>query len=162
MQNSILSPAHDLGRYYEKVAAQIQSLVQPLSDDDVWHKPYPYGNSIGHLLLHMTGNLNYYIGAQIGGTGYVRNRELEFTDTSRRPKAVVLQEFSQAIAMVKSTLGRQSDQDWGAHYTAKGMEDAENRFTIFLRCAAHLQHHTAQIVYLTKEIARQRGESKDI
>jgi hypothetical protein len=162
MQNSLLSPAHDLGRYYEKAAAQIQALVQPLSDDDFWRQPYPYGNSTGHLLLHLTGNLNYYIGAEIGSTGYVRNRDLEFSDASRRPKAVVLQEFSQAIAMVKGTLARQSDQDWGAHYTARGMEDAENRFTAFLRCAAHLQHHAAQIVYLTKEIARQREESKNI
>ncbi|MBZ5523594.1 MAG: DUF1572 domain-containing protein [Acidobacteriia bacterium] len=156
MKNAPLNPAHDLARYYEKVAAQIHTLVQPLSDDDIWQRPYPYGNSIGHLLLHLTGNLNYYIGAQIAATGYVRNRDLEFIDASRRPKATVLQDFTRAIAMVKGTLVRQSGEDWGAFYTAKGMEDAENRFTVFLRCAAHLQHHAAQMIYLTKEIARQK------
>jgi uncharacterized damage-inducible protein DinB len=159
MPNSV-NLAHDLARYYEKAAAQIHALVQPLTDDDIWKKPYPYGNSIGHLLLHLNGNLNFYIGAQIAGTGYLRNRDLEFTDSSRRPKAAVLQEFGQTITMVKTTLARQSDADWGALYTAKGMEDAETRFTAFLRCAAHLQHHAAQMIYLAREIARRQEEKK--
>ena len=148
-------PGREFTRYYDKVAEQIHCLVQPLSDDDLWKHPYPYGNSIGHLLLHLTGNLNYYIGAQIAASGYVRNRDLEFTDATRQPKASVLADFDQAMAMVKTTLARQAPTGWSAPYTAKGMEDAENRFTAFLRCAAHLQHHAAQIIYLTKEIARQ-------
>jgi len=46
--------------------------VDPLSNEQFWRKPYPYGNSVGHLVLHMTGNLNYYIGARVAGTGYLR------------------------------------------------------------------------------------------
>jgi len=42
-------------------------VVDPLSNEQFWPKPYPYGNSIGHLVLHLTGNLNYYIGARVGG-----------------------------------------------------------------------------------------------
>jgi hypothetical protein len=149
--------SRDFSRYYDRVAEQIRALVLPLSEDDIWKRPYPYGNSAGHLLLHLTGNLNYYIGAQIAGTGYVRNRDLEFTDAGHKPKASVLKDFDQAIALVKTTLAQQSDADWNRPYTAKGMEDAEDRFTVFLRCAAHLQHHAAQIIYLTKEIGRQNG-----
>ena len=44
------------------------------------------GNSIGHLILHLTGNLNHYIGSLVAGTGYERRREQEFTDPARIPR----------------------------------------------------------------------------
>jgi len=143
----------DFTRYYEEARDKLHTLLEPLSDDQVWARPYPYGNSIGHLLLHLTGNLSYYIGAEIGQTGYVRNRPLEFTDTARHPKALLLERFDAAIAAVTAALQKQKEQGWAAPYTAKGMEDAGDRFTAFLRCAGHIAHHTGQIMYLCKQIA---------
>ena len=148
--------ARDLSRYYQDRAEAIHKLVAPLSTDQLWTKPYPYGNSIGHLMLHLTGNLSYYIGKEIAGTGYVRNRPLEFSDETRHPKETVLKKFDEAVAMVIATLHQQSDADWSAHYTAKGMEHAGTRFYIFVNCAAHLGHHTGQIMYLCKELERQK------
>lgn len=147
--------AADLSRYYQERADKIVELVEPLSVEQIWARPYPYGNSIGHLLLHLTGNLNYYIGTEIAGTGYVRNRPLEFSDPGRHPREVLLKNFTDAIAMVRQTLQTQSDQDWSLPYTAKGMEQAGNRFYVFLNCAAHLSHHTGQIIYLCKALAGQ-------
>ncbi|MGC2698535.1 MAG: DinB family protein [Candidatus Angelobacter sp.] len=144
--------ARDFTLYYQQAAKKIHELIEPLSDQQIWARPYPYGNSVGHLLLHLTGNLNYYIGAEIGGTGYVRNRPLEFSDMSRHPKEFLLQNFDAAIAMVAAALQKQSEQDWPAPYTARGMEDSGDRFTAFLRCAAHISHHTGQIIYLCKEL----------
>ena len=141
--------------HYQRIIERIHGLVDPLTDDQIWSRPYPYGNSIGHLLLHLTGNLSYYIGAQIGATGYVRDRPLEFTDDSRLPKATLLGNFDGAVATMTAALEKQSDADWAAPYTAKGMEDVGNRFTAFLRCAEHLSHHTGQIIYLSKELERQ-------
>ncbi len=145
--------ARDLVRYYQEARQKIHGLLEPLSDEQIWARPYPYGNSIGNLLLHLIGNLSYYIGAEIGGTGYVRNRPLEFNDPARYPKLLVLQSFDAAIAVVVATLQQQTEADWGSAYTAKGMEDAGDRFTAFLRCAGHLHHHTGQIMYLSKQLA---------
>src|SRR6185437_5079341 len=91
---------HDFERFYREAAQKIRALVEPLTDEQLWTRPYPYGNSIGHLLLHLTGNLSYYIAGEIGGSGYVRNRPLEFTDTSHAPKAVLLKMFEGTIEMV--------------------------------------------------------------
>jgi uncharacterized damage-inducible protein DinB len=146
--------ARDFARYYQEAAQKVRALVEPLSDEQIWARPYPYGNSIGHLLLHLTGNLSYYIGAEIAGTGYVRNRPLEFTDTSRHPKGYLLKHFDAAMATVTAALQKQAEQDWPAAYSAKGLEDAGDRFTVFLRCAAHISHHTGQIIYLCKESER--------
>src|SRR6185295_8531642 len=91
--------------------------VAPITEDQLWRKPHPYGNSVGHLLLHVTGNLNYYIGAEIAGTGYVRDRDREFNDPAHPPKAEVLAAFDAAFAMVRDTIGRQATADWSAPYS---------------------------------------------
>jgi uncharacterized damage-inducible protein DinB len=144
--------ARDFVRYYQRVAEQIQKLVEPLTDEQFWRRPYAYGNSAGHLLLHLTGNLNCYIGAGIARSGYVRDRAREFNDPSRAPKVEVIKSFQAAIAMVVATLETQSASAWPSAFTAQGMEDAGDRFTVFLRCAAHLSHHAGQIIYLCKEM----------
>ena len=68
----------------------VRELAGPLSDGEFWGKPVDPGNSVGHLVLHLTGNLNYFVGAQLGGTGYVRDREREFTETQLPSKAEAL------------------------------------------------------------------------
>jgi hypothetical protein len=69
---------------------------------------------------------------------------------------VLLKMFDGTITMVAAVLQKQSEQDWSAAYTAKGFEDCGDRFTAILRCAAHISHHTGQIIYLCKELERQR------
>jgi uncharacterized damage-inducible protein DinB len=142
-----------LTRHYERVRIRIHALVAPLSTDQLWTRPYPYGNSVGHLLLHLTGNLSYYIGTQIAGTGYVRDRPLEFADTSKRDKADVLGDFDRAMAMVVATLAKQREADWSAPYTGVGSEDVKDRLSMFVRCAAHADHHAGQMIYLCKQLS---------
>lgn len=133
------------------IQAEIHELADPLSTKQLWQRPYPYGNSIGNLLLHMTGNLNYYIGAQIAGTGYVRHRDHEFSD-SGKPKDVLLRDFDQAIEIVVAAITKQSANDWSAAYAAEREPESKDRFTLFLRCAGHAYHHVGQIIYLQREL----------
>ena len=147
--------ANDLARFYRDKAAAIFALLAPLSDEQLWIRPYPYGNTIGHLLLHLTGNLNFYIGTEIAGTGYVRDRPREFNDPTHYSKDHLLRHFDQAIATVDAALRAQSAADWSAAYSAKGLEQAGDRFFVFLTCASHIGHHTGQIIYLCRELERQ-------
>ncbi len=64
--------ALEFAGHFEDVAAKLHKWVDPLSSEQFWRNPYAYGNSAGHLVLHLTGSLSYYIGAQIAGSGYVR------------------------------------------------------------------------------------------
>ena len=142
-----------LSQHYERVRTRIHAQVVPLSTDQLWTRPYPYGNSVGHLLLHLTGNLSYYIGTQIAGTGYVRDRPLEFADASKREKDDVLRAFDAAVDMVRATLATQKDADWSAPYSGVGSEDVKDRLSMFVRCAAHADHHGGQIIYLCKQLS---------
>jgi uncharacterized damage-inducible protein DinB len=143
-----------LAAYYEEVRDKIHEWVAPLSTEQLWRKPYPYGNSVGHLLLHLTGNLNHYIGARIAGTGYVRNRPLEFTDASKLPKEQVLANFDRAIDMVAATIRKQSSDDLTMPYSDPTEPRSNTHFAVFLRMAAHAYHHVGQIIYLAKELTK--------
>jgi uncharacterized damage-inducible protein DinB len=138
---------------YEANAASIHKLADQLSEDQFWKKPFPYGNSFGHLVLHLTGNLNYYIGAEIAKTGYVRDRPKEFNDPNPPSKEEALKRFDEAVAMVVRTLKAQRTEDWSAAYSGTG-SDAKRRLDILLHSAAHMQHHIGQMVYLNEEWKR--------
>ena len=99
-------------------------------------------------MLHLTGNLNYYVGAQIAGTGYVRDRPREFAEAAPPAKDEVLKKFDEAIELVLRTIRSQSEQDWSKAYTATGVE-ARDRFDMLLQCATHLHHHIGQMMYLS-------------
>jgi len=146
--------AAGLAAYYQYVAQHLHKWADPLSNEQFWRKPYPYGNSVGHLVLHLTGNLNYYIGARVAETGYLRDRNREFTDQQPPAKEEALRAFDRAIAMVVATIRKQKTEDWGKAYTAEREPEAADRFQIFVRCAGHAYHHVGQIVYLSHELAR--------
>jgi hypothetical protein len=98
--------------------------------------------------------LNYYVGAQIAGTGYVRDRNREFTETEKIPKAQVLADFDRAMAMVVSTIRAQSPEDWSAPYTSVDAAAGKDRFTVLMRMSAHAYHHVGQMIYLCKELSK--------
>ncbi len=149
--------AAELAAYYQKTAAELHKWVAPLSQEQFWRNPYGYGNSVGHLVLHLTGNLSYYIGARVAETGYVRDRDREFTETQLQPKEQVLQTFDRTMEMVVSTIRKQTTEDWMAAYSAERERESKNRFAIFLRCAGHAYHHVGQIIFLSKELTREAG-----
>src|ERR1700730_17579747 len=97
-----------LNARYAQNADRVRELAAPPATPQFWQKPYPYGNSVGHLVLHLTGNLNYYIGAQIAQTGYVRDRPREFNDPNPPSKDEALKRFDDAVNMVLKTIRAQS------------------------------------------------------
>jgi uncharacterized damage-inducible protein DinB len=146
--------AKDLVSYYEMIRAQTHRWVDPLNDEQLWRNPFEHGNSAGHLLLHMTGNLNYYIGARVADTDYVRDRDREFTEPQPKSKTEVLAAFDRVIDLVIETIGKQSAGDWLKPYSAMREEECKERFAIFLRCAGHAYHHVGQLIHISRELAK--------
>jgi uncharacterized damage-inducible protein DinB len=147
----------DFASYYEYIAEHVHKWADPLTQEQFWHNPFSYGNSVGHIILHMTGNLNYYIGARVAESGYIRNRDREFTETERPDKAIVMSAFDKTIALVVATIQKQRPEDWLAAYSAEREPEAEERFMIFLRCAGHAYHHVGQLIFLSKELTSASG-----
>jgi len=130
--------------------------VRALPKNKIYFKPFIYGNSMGHLLLHLTGNLNHYIGAGIAGTGYVRNRPLEFADPNPPPPEEALTRFRTAIEMVVKTLEGQTDEDFAK--PIRENQPIETRFGMFLVCVAHLNNHIGQMAWLVQALGYSTNE----
>ena len=146
--------AKDFADYYVMVRDQVHHWVDPLTQEQIWKQPFAHGNTVGHLLLHMTGNLNYYIGARVAGTDYVRDRDREFTEPEHRPKTEMLAAFDRVISLVIETIEKQSGEDWVKPYSAVRESESKEQFAIFLRCAGHAYHHVGQLIYLSRELTK--------
>ena len=116
--------SEDLTSSFRDSSQRVHELSKDLTDEQFWTRPYSYGNSFGHLTLHLIGNLNHFIGAQIANTGYVRNRDREFSDTNPPGKAEVLAKLDQTLEMVVSAIQAQTDEDWSLETDAVASADA--------------------------------------
>jgi hypothetical protein len=131
----------------EGLHKQLVELVEPLTEEQFWKKPTDPGNSAGHLVLHLTGNLSHFIGAKLGNTGYVRDREREFTEPNPPSKAQALARLADTIAMCRRVVeGLTPEQLAGPH--------PEARFPTVIQClvtvTAHFALHRGQISYITR------------
>jgi hypothetical protein len=123
-------------------------------DDLLWVAPGGVTNSAGNLALHVAGNLRHFVGAVLGNTGYVRNRDAEFT-TRGLDRAAVLRELDAAVADVVSTLGTFDPARMNQPYPLPvgGITVGTRRFLIHL--ATHLAWHLGQAGYLRRILTGQ-------
>src|SRR5437867_4262029 len=120
----------------EQLRDGVREVAAPLSEQQLWAKPVEPGNSIGHLILHLTGNLNHFVGAQLGGSGYVRDRDREFTEGNPPPKATLLANLDAAIATFRRVVEGLSAEQLAAPHP-------EKRFGMVLTTLVHLLAHFA-------------------
>jgi len=146
----------ELVRYYRHLASRVERAVRSLPPEKVWTKPFDYGNSVGHLVLHLTGNLNHYIGSGIAGTGYVRDPPPGFTEARRDEPAVILERFKDAVELVIRTIQSLDAPGLSAPVTQE--QPIETQFGMLLVCAAHLNNHIGQMSYLVRSLGHSTEE----
>jgi uncharacterized damage-inducible protein DinB len=143
--------ADELVRYLEHLTGRVERAVRSVPREKVYFKPFPYGNSIGHLFLHITGNLNHYIGAGIAKTGYVRDRPKEFNDSNPPSPDDALARFRDAVAMVAKTIHSLDEAGWQAP-NEKQEHPISTHFGLILVCVSHINNHIGQMAYLVKQL----------
>ena len=120
--------------------------IAAFPDDHGPWEPHPgVTNTAGTLALHCAGNLQHFIGAKLGGTGYVRKRDEEF---SRRnvPQAELLAELDRAIAAVQTLAGK-TDEDLPAVFPDPFGGKAVNTDAMLVHLAVHIGYHLGQADY---------------
>jgi uncharacterized damage-inducible protein DinB len=112
----------------------------------LWQRMPGITNTAGTLVLHLTGNLQHYLGARLGGTGYVRDRPAEF---ARRdvPRAELLREIDAARSAVRAGLADLSEAQLAADYpeTIAGAKVATGEYLVHL--TTHFAYHLGQLDY---------------
>ncbi|WP_185144312.1 DinB family protein [Chryseobacterium sp. KLBC 52] len=116
------------------------------SEENLWKIDKNISNSAGNLTLHLVGNINHFIGAQLGNTGYVRHRELEFSSKDV-PRAELIEKVEATIAMIDSVLLKLSEEDLKKEYPLVVFESKMTTDYFLIHLVAHLDYHLGQINY---------------
>ena len=122
------------------------------TEESLWVTGGDVKNPAGTLGLHIAGNLQHFIGSVLGGTGYVRQRELEFS-LRGVPKSDILDGLHTARKVVETVFSNMSDAHLNAVFPADHF--GENRSTLhaLLHLQAHLSYHLGQLNYLRRLVA---------
>lgn len=110
----------------------------------MWEVEGQVSNSGGNLCTHLIGNLNYFIGTLIGNTGYVRQRDLEFS-IKDVPVSSLNQQIDDTLAMIEQVLT--DIPDWSADYPPNGYNMSGPIDLQMMRLLAHLSYHVGQVNY---------------
>jgi hypothetical protein len=112
----------------------------------IWALPPGLPNSSGTLALHLAGNLQHYIGAVLGQSGYIRDRDYEFAARGL-PREALLAQIAQAEAAIRSTLPGLTDDQLSQEYPEAAREHFLETRELLLHLAVHLAYHLGQISY---------------
>ena len=116
------------------------------SEEAIWKTEADIPNSAGNLALHLIGNLNTFIGAEIGKTGYVRNRPLEFS-AKFVPREQLVADIEATIEVIKNALSLLTEEDCKAEYPVLVLEEKKSTEFFFIHLAVHLAYHLGQVNY---------------
>lgn len=123
-----------------------QEIVSYLDENNLWKVEKGIANSAGNLCLHLVGNLNAYIGAEIGKTGYIRNRDLEFSQTGIKRDELVKM-IEDTIIVVTNGLDKLNDDDLEKEYPLLVLAEKTTTGYFLVHLAVHLGYHLGQINY---------------
>ncbi|MGN7204394.1 DinB family protein [Pedobacter sp. SAFR-022] len=115
-------------------------------EENLWLVDNNISNATGNLCLHLLGNLNTYIGAVLGHTGYVRNRPEEF---SRRnvPRVALLNELDRTIQMIDAVLPSITEAQLSDEYPDQVFDYKMTTEYFLVHLATHLNYHLGQVNY---------------
>ncbi|WP_035649170.1 DinB family protein [Flavobacterium sp. ASV13] len=116
------------------------------NESRIWEIDKNISNSAGNLCLHLIGNINTYIGAEIGKTGYVRNRPLEFS-LKDIPKTELIQKIDETLIVVNNALDSLTENDLEAIYPQIVFEKEMTTGFFLVHLSTHLAYHLGQINY---------------
>ena len=113
--------------------------------EDLWKIEGGISNSGGTLCLHLIGNLNHFIGSVLGKTGFVREREKEFSDRNITREKIT-EQFDHAVKMVNDVLSRLSDEDLAKEFPID-FGGKKKTIQVLMILIAHFNYHLGQINY---------------
>ena len=127
---------------------KIERCLEALSDEDVWWRANEGSNSIGNLLLHLEGSTRAWIIGVAGGSRSPRDRQQEFDERERIPRAALLSRLRQTLAEADAVLA-QLDVDVLLERRQARDEEVTVLWAVY-HAVEHFSMHTGQIIMLSK------------
>lgn len=135
---------------FENHLNQLKTEIESFPNDaSLWMIPKGVSNSPGNLALHLAGNLQHLIGALLGNTGYVRDRDLEFS-LKGQSKEYVLEQIEKAHTVVHDTLSSMTEEQENEIFPSDFKGKTVKVSVALSHLLAHLAYHNGQINYLRR------------
>jgi uncharacterized damage-inducible protein DinB len=132
---------------FERDLNKLKDEISLYKDErSLWIVKKEISNSAGNLCLHLMGNLNHFIGAELGKTGYIRNRENEFAAKNVAAK-VLINYIDNATEIVKHALENLSDEDFEKDFPQQKHGKTVTTVFMLLHLITHFNYHLGQINY---------------
>jgi hypothetical protein len=136
-----------ISRFLRRDLRSVRLELEAYPDEQqIWALPPGLPNSAGTLALHLAGNLRHYVGAHLGGTGYVRNRDEEFA-ARNVPRSVLLEQLAEADRVIASTLPNLSEEQMAQPFPEPIRDQHLLTSELLLQLAVHLAYHLGQVSY---------------
>ena len=116
------------------------------TEESIWKLDGEIKNTAGNLCLHLCGNLQHYIGAVLGKSGYIRNRDAEFSHKNIS-KANLLKEVEATILMVENTLSNITSDTINNDYPELVFGKPMSIGYFLIHLSGHLNYHLGQVNY---------------
>ena len=129
---------------------RIEKCFAQLKREEIWYSPNAQSNSIGHLVLHLCGNITQYIHSSLAGEKDQRERDLEFTSTEKLSAKALLEKLTTVVNTAEHIILNCSEKE----LLKKRKVQAFNLsgIGVIIHVVEHFSYHTGQIAYYTKEL----------
>lgn len=127
--------------------AKLKLEIESYPDEkQIWKIEKHIANSAGNLCLHLVGNLNAFIGATLGNTGFVRDRDSEFA-LKDVPRLELVSRIEQTIQMIKEVLPTLTQNQLSSEYPMLVLKEKTTTEYFLIHLAMHLSYHLGQVNY---------------
>lgn len=139
-------------KIFERDLQKLRNEIEYFADEkNLWLAPGLINNSPGNLCLHLCGNLKHFIGAVIGESGYIRQRDKEFS-LRNVPKEDLLRNINETSDVVLNTIKKLNEKDFDKIYPVKVFDEEMTTGFFIIHLTTHLNYHLGQINYLRRVI----------
>ena len=143
---------HLIVLYDRELKKLIEELKAYPDQSKMWIIDKDINNSAGNLALHLIGNLRHFIGAILGNSGFVRKRDLEFSDKDV-PRKNLIKDIEETRKIVKEVLQELTEDDLLAVYPVNLFDKPQSASLYLIHFYGHLNYHLGQINYHRRLLA---------
>ena len=137
--------------FAEDFLPKIERCLELLSDEQIWWRANPQSNSVGNLLLHLSGNVRQWIVCGVGGAPDARDRDAEFAQREVIPRDELLARLKQTLSEADQALARFDSERLLEQMKIQGCE--VTALEAILHVVEHFSMHTGQIILMSKVFA---------
>ncbi|HLP13292.1 MAG TPA: DUF1572 family protein [Flavobacteriales bacterium] len=127
----------------DSLAAELSAYTD---ENHIWELRSGISNCAGNLALHLIGNLNHFIGSQLGNTGYVREREKEFGDKDVS-RDVLVEKITATKKMIQIAFDNLRENDLQKQFPLTHFGEAKTTHEVLLILLTHFNYHLGQVNY---------------